>query len=194
MKARDIYYRFERGSLGRHIMMQLFLIILAIFNMTINILPFQIWKRFICAIVGIKVSKTTTICNGVRFLSFGRCRIGERTIINRNCLLDNRYFLTIGDDVSVATGTVIFTQGHDIDSDIFALTNGEVCIKNNVCLFAGVMIMPGVTLNQGCVVLPGAVVTHSVEAMAVVGGIPAKKLKTRKSNLTYKLGRQFWYA
>ena len=191
---RDFYYKLEKNSLGRFFILQIFLILLAMFNFFLNLLPFHIWKRIICLIAGIKVSNTSTICNGVRFLSFGRCQIGERTIINRNCLLDNRYFLNIGNDVSIASGTHIFTQGHDVDSSTFELTNAEVNIKNNVCIFAGVMIMPGVTLSRGCVVLPGAVVTRNVDELAVVGGVPAKKIKLRNCIPEYKLGRQFWYT
>jgi acetyltransferase-like isoleucine patch superfamily enzyme len=193
MIFRTLYYKLEKNSLSRFIILQVFLILLALFNTMLNLLPFHIWKIVICNIVGIKVSRTANICNGVRFLSFGKCQIGDRTIINRDCLLDNRFTLSIGDDVSIATGTRIFTQGHDINSNSFELTSGAVHIENNVCIFAGVMIMPGVTLSQGCVVLPGSLVSRSVDELSVVGGVPAKKLKQRKIKSMYKLGRQFWY-
>ena len=50
--------------------------------------------------------------------------------------------------------------------------------------------MPGVTLGKGAVVAGGAVVTKNVSAGEVVGGVPAKKIKTRQiKSYHYLLGR-----
>lgn len=42
------------------------------------------------------------------------------------------------------------------------------------------MIMPGVTIGDGCIIAAGAVVTKDIPPYSVVGGVPARILKSRK--------------
>ena len=55
----------------------------------------------------------------------------------------------------------------------------DVSIGNNVLIGAGAIILPGVTIGEGAVIGSGAVVNKDVEAFAIVGGVPAKKIKDR---------------
>lgn len=156
-------------------------------------MPFEFWKRFLCSLAGIKLGRGATLCSGVRFLAFGNCTIGERTLINNGCLLDNRAGLQIGKDVSVASGVKIFTQGHDIDDGNFTVIGGAVIIEDHVCIFSSALIMPNVKLSKNCVVYAGAVVTKSVGFSEVVGGNPARFIRMREKDQTYKLNCNFWF-
>jgi acetyltransferase-like isoleucine patch superfamily enzyme len=53
-----------------------------------------------------------------------------------------------------------------------------IVIKRNAWIGAGATILPGVTDGENAVVAAGAVVSKDVPANTVVGGIPAKILKT----------------
>ncbi|MDE7464023.1 MAG: sugar O-acetyltransferase, partial [Clostridiales bacterium] len=53
-------------------------------------------------------------------------------------------------------------------------------IGNNVWIGAHATILAGVTIGNGAVVAAGAVVTKDVPENAVVGGVPAKIIKTIK--------------
>ena len=56
-----------------------------------------------------------------------------------------------------------------------------VVIKKNAWIGAGATILPGVTVGENAIVAAGAVVSKDVPANAIVGGIPAKVLKTMET-------------
>ena len=190
---KKLYYSTKPGGYIRRFLIQTHLIFLCLFNTLLHIMPFEFWKRFLCSLAGIKLCKGSTLCSGVRFLAFGKCIIGERTLINRDCLLDNRAGLKIGSDVSIATGVKIFTQGHDVDTGSFKVIGGKVIIEDYVCIFSSALIMPNIKLSKSCVVYPGSVVTKSVGIAEIVGGNPAKFLRMREGKQTYKLNSNFWF-
>lgn len=57
-----------------------------------------------------------------------------------------------------------------------------VTIGNDVWIGQRVTIMPGVTIGDGCIIATNAVVTKDVPPYSVVGGVPAKVLKSRLKN------------
>ena len=53
-------------------------------------------------------------------------------------------------------------------------------IENDVWIGSNVTITAGVTVGEGAIIAAGAVVTKSVEPFSIVGGVPAKLIKSRK--------------
>jgi acetyltransferase-like isoleucine patch superfamily enzyme len=51
-------------------------------------------------------------------------------------------------------------------------------IKRNVWIGAGATILPGVTVGENSIVAAGAVVNKDVAANTIVGGIPARFIKS----------------
>jgi len=70
----------------------------------------------------------------------------------------------------------------------------SVIIGNDCWIGEKVLIVEGVTIGDGAVVLAGAVVTKDVPAYAIVGGVPAKKLKNRYSDdtISFLIKFQWW--
>lgn len=94
--------------------------------------------------------------------------------------------VTIGRDVMIAPECVILTRNHAHSrTDIPMIRQGNedpqpVYIGNDVWIGWRVIILPGVTIGEGAIVSAGAVVTKNVEPYSIVGGVPARKIKSRK--------------
>lgn len=93
--------------------------------------------------------------------------------------------ITIKDNVLIGVGARVY------DSDFHSLDRlkrqvGEqegihvepVLIEDNVWIGAYAFILKGVTIGEGAIVAAGSVVTHNVAPNTIVGGSPAKFLKT----------------
>ena len=56
----------------------------------------------------------------------------------------------------------------------------DVTIGPGAWIGANAVILPGVTVHEGAIVGAGAVVTSDVAAFSVVGGVPARFIRSRK--------------
>lgn len=138
------------------------------------------------------IKSETFVAMNVKLLYSGKSRkqiiIGNNCVINPDVLLDGREGrIVINDNVDIARGTSIFTLEHDPHNDYHETVPGDVIIEDYVWIASNVIILPGVTIGRGSVVASGAVVTKDVPSMSIVGGVPAKVIGTRSSNLKYKL-------
>ena len=140
----------------------------------------HVWYR---RIVGMQVGKGSAIFLGcyVWFCGLGQMRrsglrIGEYCRINRNCCLDARGSLTIGNNVSISPDVTILTMQHFHNDPTFADDYRPVLIEDYVWIGTRAMVMPGVTIGHGAVVAAGAVVTKDVASQSIVGGVPARPI------------------
>ncbi|MGA8015982.1 MAG: acyltransferase [Candidatus Dormiibacterota bacterium] len=108
-----------------------------------------------------------------------RWSIGTGTRVNRDCTLDMRGGLHIGEHVSISPEVVILSCDHDPNLQGFRLRHRRVLIEERAWIGMRAMIMPGVRIGRGAVVAAGAVVTRDVEPLSVVGGVPARVIGHR---------------
>lgn len=172
---------------------QLALAAISLFHLAYALTPSWRLRRSLLALWGVSLGTDSAIHTPMRLLSRGRLEIGQRSLINRDCVIDNRMSIRIGDDVSIAQGVRIFTLGHDVDDAFFASRGAAIEVGDRVVVFAGAMLMPGCRLGRGAVVLPGAVVTGEVEPWSVVGGVPARTLRKRSEDQRYVLDRPYHF-
>ncbi|MBQ8451931.1 MAG: sugar O-acetyltransferase [Clostridia bacterium] len=107
-----------------------------------------------------------------------RVKFGKNVFINHSAILSASGGIEFEDGVSVAPGVRIATINHDFNERHTVYTYGKVIIKKNAWIGMNVTICPGVTIGKNAVVAAGAVVTKDVPDNAVVGGCPAKIIKT----------------
>ena len=96
--------------------------------------------------------------------------------------------ITIGDNSLIASGVVITSENHGVNPEItksYADTPLEakpVSIGNGCWIGENAIITPGVKLGERCIVAAGAVVTKSFPPYSMIGGVPAKLIKTYNTN------------
>ncbi len=91
--------------------------------------------------------------------------------------------VTIGDHVNLAQGITVSALNHNFADttkriDEQGVTTKPVVIGDDVWIGANAVILPGVTIGKHAVVAAGAVVTHDVPEKSLVGGVPAKIIKS----------------
>lgn len=157
--------------------------------------PLHHYRRLVYRIFGVTIGKGSTIHMFASFYNPYNIVIGKDTIIGEWTVLDGREKLVIGDHVDIASNVMIYNAEHDVNSSDFTKARCEkVTIEDYVFIGPRAIILPGVKIGRGAVVAAGAVVTKDVDALSIVGGIPAKEIGTRDGKtLTYKLGRAAWF-
>lgn len=177
----------------RSILLQCKFILVSWLNCTYTFIPNPIRKLYLRAF-GIKTGKNSCIHRWCKFFHVGKTSIGQNSVVNFGCYLDNRRGIFIGNNVGIAHDTKIYTLGHNIDSPTFETKGAPVIIEDNVFVFSNALIMPGVTIHEGAIVLAGSVVTKNVEPWTVVGGNPAKEVRKRSKNIAYTSSYNYWFA
>jgi acetyltransferase-like isoleucine patch superfamily enzyme len=107
-------------------------------------------------------------------------RVGRNVFINQNCTFYDLGGLSIADDVMIGPNVSLITTGHPLQpSQRRAATIGKpIAIERNVWIAAGATVIGGVTVGENSVVAAGAVVTRDVPANTLVGGNPARIIRS----------------
>ena len=144
-----------------------------------------------------KIKKNASVCNSLigRYTYIGAnsdmnsCKIGSFTSISHDVYVEPYthpakgfistspvFFSTLKQAVETFVENNLFEEQLEID--------GYKCIiGNDVWIGSKVLIKGGVRIGDGAIVAMGSVVTKDVPPYAIVGGIPAKVIRYRYSNL-----------
>lgn len=137
----------------------------------------------------VRLSGKSSIAFSSKHVKTPRLSIGNATFIGHNCAFTVGRRITIGSHVLIAGGVRISDlDGHPIDSldRRSGLTTPsqnvkEVVIGDDVWIGHGAIIMKGVRVGDRAIIGARSVVTKDVPADTIVGGNPAKVIKTIES-------------
>lgn len=141
-------------------------------------------RRVICRGLFKKAGKNINVEHGAFFASGRDIEIGDFSGLGLHCRVSGP--LKIGSHVMMGPDVLIYTQNHAFDrTDIPMMEQGisekrEVVIGNDVWIGARAILLPGITVGEGAIIAAGAVVTKDVPPFAIVGGNPARVIKSRK--------------
>ena len=114
-----------------------------------------------------------TIGRDCNFGAFNHITASNKIIIGDNCLTGK--WVTISDN-DHGTTNLEDLKKRPQDRDI--VSKGPVIIGENVWIGDKATILGGVTIGNGAVIAANSVVTKDVPPYSVVGGIPAKVIKS----------------
>jgi acetyltransferase-like isoleucine patch superfamily enzyme len=106
--------------------------------------------------------------------------VGRNVFVNQNCTFYDLGGLDIADDVMIGPNVSIITTGHPIEpSQRRAIVIAKpIVIERNVWIAAGATIIGGVTVGENSVVAASSVVTKDVPPNTLVGGNPARVIRS----------------
>ncbi len=108
-------------------------------------------------------------------------KAGKNLFLNFNCCILDVAEVTFGDNCMIGPHVQIYTATHPLE---FKPRNSgkelgsPITIGNNVWIGGNATICPGITIGNNVVIAAGAVVTKSFPDDVVIGGNPAKIIKT----------------
>lgn len=159
---------------------------------TLAMLPYRLalvpqlrapWLRLLGAGVGRR-----TILHDVRFFNLYRrglagLEVGDECFLGDECLLDLAEGIrlekqvTLAERVLVLTHTNVGYSDHPLQSQ-FPPMAAAVVVETGAFIGAGVTILPGVKIGSRSFVAAGSVVKDDVPPDTLVGGVPARVLRS----------------
>jgi len=130
-------------------------------------------------LIGKKVDDTFFIIPPF-YTDFGEnINIGKNVFVNHACTFMDRGGITLEDNVLIGPKVNLITTNHPLNpSERRATISHPIVIRKNAWIGAAATILPGVTIGENSVVASGAVVSKDVPPNTIVGGVPAKIIKT----------------
>jgi len=106
---------------------------------------------------------------------------GKNFYMNFDCVILDVNKVTFGDNVMLGPKVQIYTATHPLDPH--RRNSGRelgypITIGDNVWIGGGAIICPGISIGDNAVIAAGAVVTKDVKSNVLVGGNPARIIKT----------------
>ena len=139
---------------------------------------------------GIEIGDRTIVMHGAvlhvynfREMPHSGIKIGKDCLVGEYSVIRGQGGVTIGDRVYTSPFTQIIAVNHVFDDPNRpfieqGITAEGIVIEDDVWLGSGAIITDGVRVGKGAVVAAGAVVTKDVLPHTIVGGVPAKVIKT----------------
>jgi acetyltransferase-like isoleucine patch superfamily enzyme len=121
----------------------------------------------------------------------GEVVIGEKTVLGQECTISAYKRVRIGEQCVVADRAMFIDFDHGVTEverpiRVQGIYKREVEVGSNVWIGYGACFLRGVRVGDNSIVGTNSVVTRDVPANAVVGGIPARVIRTRDAPKTLR--------
>lgn len=161
---------------------------LTLAHIAISVLPslcFVRLRTIVYRLAGIRIGAGTVILGRMEFTEARavqeRLQIGAHTIINKRFFADVTGDIRVGNRVSIGHHVVLITASHAIGAAgarAGALTSRSIVIEDGCWIGARSTILPGVRIGASSVVAAGSLVAADVPPNILVGGVPARLIKS----------------
>jgi len=136
-------------------------------------------RCWILRMFGARIGNRVHIFPTVRVFFPWNLIVGDHAAIGDRVDIYNLDKAHIGNRTTISQGAYLCGGTHDFESVRMELVKKEIWIGEDVWICAQAFISPGVRIGDGAVVGARSVVTRDVEAWAIVGGNPSRKIRNR---------------
>ena len=138
-------------------------------------------KRCLMNSIGLKIGKGTTIVGPIYV--FGSIDIGEKCWVNRNFTVHGNGHVRIGNCCDIGPDVSILTGGHAIGGNNEERRAGKgesytISIEDGCWIGSRATILGETTIHHHSVIAACSCVNKNVEENTLVGGVPAKVIKS----------------
>lgn len=143
----------------------------------------KVFKGFYCSnpksiVIGNNVLIDSN-CSFSSEFSDSKFIIGNNVKINSNCKIDFSGDIIIDDNTTISANTVIFSHSHGYDPSSKPIKK-SLHIKENVWIGSNAIVTENIDyIGENSLIAAGSVVTKNVIENTIVGGNPAKFIKTK---------------
>jgi len=116
----------------------------------------------------------------------GVVEIGDKTVFGQECTVSAYQRVRIGEQCVIADRAMFIDFDHGVAEverpiRVQGIYKRDTVVGSNVWIGYGACVLRGVRVGDNSIVGTNAVVTKDVPANSVVGGVPAKVLRTREA-------------
>jgi len=115
--------------------------------------------------------------------SYSNLYIGNNCHIGKSCFFDLRDIIKIKDNCVISMRSIFVTHVDMNKSklrDYYPAKQKQIIIERNTFIGANSTLLMGVVVEENSIVAANALVINKVKSYTMVGGIPAKLIKTIK--------------
>jgi acetyltransferase-like isoleucine patch superfamily enzyme len=155
---------------------------------------------FICPGVKLEVGREATVAlgrwswlgHGCKLRAHeGHISIGAKSVLGQECTISAYQHVSIGRECIIADRAMLIDFDHgmvEIERPIReqGIYKRDVRVGHNVWMGYGACVLRGVTVGDNCVIGTNSVVTKDVPDNSVVGGVPARVIRTRGAPETFR--------
>lgn len=137
------------------------------------------FRRWLLRLFGAKVGNRVHIYPSAIIYFPWNLQIGDDSSIGEWALVYNLGQVSIGSRTTISQRVHLCAGTHDYNDSAMVLLKPPISIGNEVWVCADAFIGPKVVIANRAIVAAASVVVKSVESDAIVGGNPAKFIKSR---------------
>jgi putative colanic acid biosynthesis acetyltransferase WcaF len=140
---------------------------------------FKKWRVLVLKCFGAKIEWSSHIYSSVKIWAPWNLEIGANSSLGPKVDCYNQGKICIGANTVISQKAYLCASSHDYNQKDFPLVLKPIQIGNGVWIASDAFIGPHVRIGDNAVIAARAVIIKNVEKNTIVGGNPAKLIKTR---------------
>ena len=142
---------------------------------------FKKWRVLVLKCFGAKIEWSAHVYGSVKIWAPWNLEMGENACLGPKVDCYNQGKISIGKNTVISQKVYLCASSHDYTVKNFPLVLKPIRIGTGTWVAADVFIGPDVTIGDNAVIAARSVVIKNIDSNTIVGGNPAKLIKSKKN-------------